>query len=114
MRGGDDGLGPRAVQPPRVAAVVGKRIPSRRDTRADVDQIQSRREVVAVGEQDTRAQVSSDSSSAYARDRSASIAMLNALRLSGRFSPMTSTCPSRSSETCRSGWSWDEYSASAE
>ncbi|MDT5366906.1 MAG: hypothetical protein QOC62_1337 [Mycobacterium sp.] len=42
---------------------------------------------------------SSDSSCAYARDRSASIASVKALRFSGRLRPISSTCPSRSSET---------------
>ena len=56
MRGGDDGLGPRPVQPPWIAAVVGKRQLPADDVRADVDQVEARGEVVAVCEKHTRPQ----------------------------------------------------------
>jgi hypothetical protein len=49
--GGDDRLGPVTVQAPRIAAVVGERIPARCDRGTHVDEVQTGGEVVAVGDE---------------------------------------------------------------
>ena len=85
-----------AVVSPRVARILGVAQAAGGERGPDLREVKPTGEVIAVGEQHAAAQILVPLDSSYARPSWIKSSMLKALRLAGRFNPISNTCPRRS------------------